>query len=154
MILAALVKRFGPLAAKLAAIACVLLAIAASWFYVKSILAERDDAQDKARTAQETVGRRNATITDLQKKEREHANALAQLEAKRQDIAAQLEQSARDFESLKDEKPDVRAWADTPLPADIVRLYNRPAITGAGDESGAAMRARDPLHAASDGAAH
>jgi LysB family phage lysis regulatory protein len=147
----AIAERLAPLAWKLAAIALVALAIAASWFYVRELRAELVDAQNTAQTAQETVGRRDAVITDMQKKEREHAQALAQLEAKRAGIAAQLAQTERDFETLKNEKPEIRAWADSPLPDDIVRMYDRPARTGAGDESGATVRARDALHDAGDG---
>jgi LysB family phage lysis regulatory protein len=150
----AIAARLAPIALRAAAIALVVLAIAAGWFYVKSLRAELVDAQNTARTAQETVGRRDAAIADLQKKEREHAKALAQLDAKRAGIAAQLAQSERDFETLKNEKPDVRAWADSPLPDDLVRMYDRPAITGAGDESNAPMRARDAVQPAGDGTAH
>lgn len=147
----AIAARLAPIALRAAAIALVVLAIAAGWFYVKSLRAELADAQNTARTAQETVGRRDATIADMQKKEREHAKALAQLDAKRAGIAAQLEQTERDFENLKNEKPEIRAWADSPLPSDIVRMYDRPARTGAGDESVATVRARDALHDAGDG---
>ncbi|MCW9998280.1 Rz-like lysis system protein LysB [Escherichia coli] len=57
------------------------------------------------------------------------------------------------FEELKRENEDLRRWADTPLPADIIRLRERPALTG-----GAAYRqwlsASDAVSAGSDSAAH
>ena len=139
-------------ALRVLAVALVVLAIAAGWFYVKALRAELVDAQNTARTAQETVGRRDATIADMQKKEREHTTALAQLEAKRERIAASLAQTETDFEALKHENEALRAWADSPLPDDVVRLYSRPAITGADDWL--AMRAGHALHAAGDGPAH
>jgi LysB family phage lysis regulatory protein len=150
-ILSMIAGRLAPWAWKLAALAIAVLVIVAGWFYVRELRAELVDAQNTAHTAQETVGRRDAVITDMQKKEREHAQALAQLAAKHAGIAAQLAQTERDFENLKNEKPEIRAWADSPLPDDIVRMYDRPARTGAGDESGATVRARDALHAAGDG---
>ena len=140
------------IALRVLAIALVVLAIAAGWFYVKALRAELVDAQNTARTAQETVGRRDATIADMQKKEREHTTALAQLEAKRDRIAASLAQTETDFEALKHENEALRAWADGALPDDVVRLYSRPAITGADDWL--AMRAGHALHAAGDGPAH
>ena len=140
------------IALRVLAIALVVLAIVAGWFYVKALRAELVDAQNTARTAQETVGRRDATIADMQKKEREHTTALAQLEAKRERIAASLAQTETDFEALKHENEALRAWADSPLPDDVVRLYSRPAITGADDWL--AMRAGHALHAAGDGPAH
>ncbi|ADP02371.1 gp26 [Burkholderia phage KS14] len=144
--------RLAPIALRVAAIALVVLAIAAGWFYVRELRAELAHAQDDAQLAHETVGRRDATIADMQKKEREHAKALAQLEAKHDGIAASLAQSETDFEALKHENEALRAWADGALPDDVVRLYNRPAITGADDYL--AMRARRALHAAGDGPAH
>ncbi|MFP4896814.1 Rz-like lysis system protein LysB [Paraburkholderia sp. EG304] len=141
------------IAVRLGAIALVVLALVAGWFYVKSLRAELAEAQDTARTAQETVGRRDATIADLQHKARDNARDLAQLEAKRQGIAAALSQYETDFEALKHENDTLRAWADGALPDDVVRLYKRPAITGA-DEYLSAMRARRALHAAGDGPAH
>lgn len=140
------------IALRVLAVALVVLAIAAGWFYVKALRAELADAQNTARTAQETVGRRDATIADMQKIEREHATALAQLEAKRERIAASLAQTETDFKALKHENEALRAWADSPLPDDVVRLYSRPAITGADDWL--AMRAGHALHAAGDGPAH
>jgi LysB family phage lysis regulatory protein len=148
----AIAARLAPIALRAAAIALVVLAIAAGWFYVKALRAELVDAQNTARTAQETVGRRDAAIADLQKKEREHAKALAQLDAKRAGIAASLAQSETDFEALKHENDALRAWADGALPDDVVRLYGRPALTGADEYL--AMRARRALHAAGDGTAH
>lgn len=140
------------IALRVLAIALVVLAIVAGRFYVKALRAELVDAQNTARSAQETVGRRDATIADMQKKEREHTTALAQLEAKRERIAASLAQTETDFEALKHENEALRAWADSPLPDDVVRLYSRPAITGADDWL--AMRAGHALHAAGDGPAH
>jgi LysB family phage lysis regulatory protein len=140
------------IALRVLAVALVVLAIAAGWFYVKALRAELADAQNTARTAQETVGRRDATIADMQKIEREHATALAQLEAKRERIAASLAQTETDFKALKHENEALRAWADSPLPDDVVRLYSRPAITGADDWL--AMRAGHALHAGGDGPAH
>ena len=140
------------IALRVLAVALVVLAIAAGWFYVKALRAELVDAQNAARTAQETVGRRDATIADVQNKEREHTTALAQLEAKRDRIAASLAQTETDFEALKHENEALRAWADSPLPDDVVRLYSRPAIAGADDWL--AMRAGHALHAAGDGPAH
>ena len=140
------------IALRVLAVALVVLAIAAGWFYVKALRAELVDAQNTARTAQETVDRLDATIADMQNKEREHTTALAQLEAKRGRIAASLAQTETDFEALKHENEALRAWADSPLPDDVVRLYSRPAITGADDWL--AMRAGHALHAGGDGPAH
>ncbi len=38
---------------------------------------------------------------------------------------------AEQIKRLTNENPDVKKWADTPLPADVIRLQQRPAVTGA-----------------------
>jgi LysB family phage lysis regulatory protein len=138
------------IAARLIAIALAALAAFGAWQYVKALRAELATAQETARTAQETVGRRDAAIVDLQKKQRDNALALAQLERTRQGIAADLAARKSELETLKRESETVRAWADGALPDDVVRLYASPALTGADD---AAMRPGNGLHAAGDGAA-
>ncbi|MFM0181765.1 Rz-like lysis system protein LysB [Paraburkholderia aspalathi] len=138
------------IAVRLIAIALAVLAAFGAWQYGKALRADLATAQLDARNAQETVGRRDATIDDLQKKQRDNALALAQLERTRQGIAADLAARKSELETLKRESETVRAWADGALPDDIVRLYASPALTGAVD---AAMRAGNGLHAAGNGAA-
>ncbi|EBS3897562.1 LysB family phage lysis regulatory protein, partial [Salmonella enterica subsp. enterica serovar Eastbourne] len=43
---------------------------------------------------------------------------------------ALLRSRQRRIEELKRENEDLRRWADTPLPADIIRLRERPALAG------------------------
>ena len=43
---------------------------------------------------------------------------------------ALLRSRQRRIEDLKRENEDLRRWADTPLPADIIRLRERPALAG------------------------
>jgi LysB family phage lysis regulatory protein len=133
------------IAARLVVCLVAALALVAAWFYVQALRGDLAAAQDAAQTAQETVGRRDALIVDLQKKEREHATQLAQLEGKRQAVAATLSARESELETLKRENETVRAWADGALPDDVVRLYASPALTGA-DEYLSHMRAGNALH--------
>ncbi|EFI2976460.1 Rz-like lysis system protein LysB [Escherichia coli] len=77
----------------------------------------------------------------------------ARLYAEAEQTSALLSQRQHRIEELKRENEDLRRWADTPLPADIIRLRKRPAFTG-----GAAYRqwlsASDAVSAGSDSAAH
>lgn len=52
------------------------------------------------------------------------------LYATAEDTRALLHQRQNRIEELKRENEDLRRWADTLLPADVVRLRERPAITG------------------------
>lgn len=150
----ALAVRLAPLALRAGAALLVALAIVAGWFYVSGLRAELAATHDDASRKAATIREREATIAQMQGREREHARALVKLAEKQKGVAAQLAQSAHDFETLKNENPDVRAWADSPLPDDIVRMYDQPAFTGAGYVADAAMRAGDAVRSAGDGAAH
>ncbi len=54
----------------------------------------------------------------------------ARLYAEAEQTSAQLRQRQRRIEELKRENEDLRRWADAPLPADIIRLLERPALAG------------------------
>lgn len=56
---------------------------------------------------------------------------------------------AEQIKRLTNENPDVKKWADTPLPADVIRLQQRPAITGAAGYR-AFLSESDALPAASE----
>ena len=135
-------------------IACLVaaLALVGAWFYVQALRGDLAAAQDTARTAQETVDRRDATIAQLQKTEREHARQLAQLERTRQGVAADLAARETELEALKHESETVRAWADGAIPDDVVRLYTSPALTGTADLL-STMRAGNGMHDAGNVAA-
>lgn len=47
------------------------------------------------------------------------------------EIATDMAGRERQFKRLTDENPEVKRWADAALPADVIRLQQRPAITGA-----------------------
>ncbi len=132
-----------PIVDRLIAIAIAALIGAGGFLYVKALRADLATAENAAHTAQETVGRRDATIVDLQKRQRDAAIALAQLERTRQGIAADLAARKSELETLKRENETVRAWADGALPDDVVRLYASPALTGADN---ATVRSGDRLH--------
>ncbi|MFK4442053.1 LysB family phage lysis regulatory protein [Caballeronia udeis] len=140
------------MAARLVACLVAALALVGAWFYVQALRGDLAAAQDTARTAQETVDRRDATIAQLQKTEREHARQLAQLERTRQGVAADLAARETELEALKHESETVRAWADGAIPDDVVRLYTSPALTGTADLL-STMRAGNGMHDAGNVAA-
>ena len=135
-------------------IACLVaaLALVGAWFYVQALRGDLAAALNASRTAQETVDRRDATIAQLQKTEREHARQLAQLERTRQGVAADLAARETELEALKHESETVRAWADGAIPDDVVRLYTSPALTGTADLL-STVRADNGMHDAGNVAA-
>ncbi|MES0226109.1 Rz-like lysis system protein LysB [Citrobacter braakii] len=54
----------------------------------------------------------------------------ARLYAEAEQTSALLRQRQHRIKELKRENEDLRRWADTPLPADIIRLRERPALAG------------------------
>lgn len=70
---------------------------------------------------------------------------LAALTTQQEGFRAALDAREFEFERLKDEDSEVRSWADTVLPAGVVRLQQRPAITGAAGYD-QYLRTRDALH--------
>lgn len=53
-----------------------------------------------------------------------------QLYAAAEQTSALLRNRQHRIEELKRENEDLRRWADTPLPADVIRLRERPALAG------------------------
>ncbi|MEZ2603442.1 Rz-like lysis system protein LysB [Kluyvera intermedia] len=54
----------------------------------------------------------------------------ARLYAAAEDTTALLRQRQRRIEELKRENKELQRWSDTPLPADVIRLRDRPALAG------------------------
>ena len=54
----------------------------------------------------------------------------ARLYAAAEESTALLRQRQRRIEGLKRENEELRRWSDTPLPADVIRLRERPALAG------------------------
>ncbi len=119
------------------------------------------------REARRDISDRDRDITGLKKS---LANAKSQLAAvdlmaRANDsfqLAYQQEQDAitlaavaraEQIKRLTNENPDVKKWADTPLPADVIRLQKRPAIAGAASYR-AFLSESDALPAASERADH
>jgi len=83
------------------------------------------------------------------------ANDSFQLAYQQEQDAITLAAAARaeQIKRLTNENPDVKKWADTPLPADVIRLQKRPGITGAAGYR-AFLSESDALPAASERADH
>ncbi|MEJ2794377.1 Rz-like lysis system protein LysB [Iodobacter sp. LRB] len=97
--------------------------------------------QDKARQA--------ALLEQLYQVSSDNDSAQADLRSSLESVNTALLKNKRAMEQLKHESKEVRDWADTRLPADVIRLRQRPEIT-----SGAAYRdwlsQRDSLPPASE----
>ena len=78
--------------------------------------------QELAKKNSQLIGLSILTETNRREQTRLYAAA--------EDTRSLLHQRQNRIEELKRENEDLRRWADTLLPADVVRLRERPAITG------------------------
>lgn len=79
-------------------------------------------ADELAKKNSQLIGLFILTETNSQEQTRLYAAA--------EDTRALLHQRLNRIEELKRENEDLQRWADTLLPADVVRLRERPAVTG------------------------
>ncbi|EEW1670100.1 LysB family phage lysis regulatory protein [Escherichia coli] len=115
----------------------------------QTISTQADELQSKS----QALAKSNSQLISLSILTETNNREQARLYAEAEQTSALLSQRQHRIEELKRENEDLRRWADTPLPADIIRLRERPAFTG-----GAAYRqwlsASDAVSAGSDSAAH
>lgn len=79
-------------------------------------------AQELTKKNSQLIGLSILTETNSREQMRLYAAA--------EDTRSLLRQRQNRIEELKRENEDLRRWADTPLPADIIRLRERPALAG------------------------
>ncbi|HHL4079612.1 Rz-like lysis system protein LysB [Burkholderia sola] len=121
------------LAAKFVACVVALIACAAVALYVHGLRADLANAQQQRVDAQQALAARDGVISRLQQDAAGRAQQQARLDRAQTAIASKLDAIRLENRRLTDENAALRAWADTPLPDDVVRLQASPALTGAGD---------------------
>lgn len=96
---------------------------------------------DKARDTIDTQGnalevkvqelaKKNSQLIGLSILTETNSREQMRLYAAAEKTTALLRNRQHRIEELKRENEDLRRWADTPLPADIIRLRERPALAG------------------------
>jgi LysB family phage lysis regulatory protein len=87
-----------------------------------------DKSQQQNRTLTAAVNHRDTVITALQREARQQAQAEQQLRnslSSAQRLALKREQ---DLQRVLNENETLRTWFSQPLPADVIRLHQRPAF--------------------------
>ncbi len=119
-----------------------LLSLAALYWLYSDLL----DTRERAGQLELAVAQSQQSINAIQKTAKQNQAAQAALQQSLSDASTLAAMQSQQLEQLKHDFADVKAWADTPLPAAVIRLRQRPAITGS-----AAYRqwlsTRDPLRA-------
>jgi LysB family phage lysis regulatory protein len=76
------------------------------------------------------LAKKNSQLIGLSILTETNSRAQMRLYAAAEQTTALLRHRQHRIEELKRENEDLRRWADTPLPADIIRLRERPALAG------------------------
>lgn len=82
------------------------------------------------KSSQQALARKNSQLIGLSILTETNSREQTRLYASAEQTSALLRSRQHRIEELKRENEDLRRWADTPLPADIIRLRQRPAIAG------------------------
>ncbi|NIE83942.1 MULTISPECIES: Rz-like lysis system protein LysB [unclassified Burkholderia] len=125
----------------------VLAAGGAGYEYTRLLQERLAGATAAASQARQDADARDAVIARLTSQVREQDAQRAQLERTRGQVDARLASYQQQLRKLIDENQAIRAWADTALPDDVVRLHASPALAGA-DDYAQRLRDGDALHAA------
>lgn len=89
------------------------------------------ETQDEAlETKTQALAKKNSQLIGLSILTETNSREQMRLYAAAEQTTAVLRHRQHRIEELKRENEDLRRWADTPLPADIVRLRARPALAG------------------------
>lgn len=78
----------------------------------------------------QALAEKNSQLIGLSILTETNSRAQMQLYAAAELTTALLRHRQHRIEELKRENEDLRRWTDTPLPADIIRLRERPALAG------------------------
>lgn len=117
---------------------------------VTTLQSDLKAAGDRAKEAERREQLKDTAITTLTTELTAQAEATQQLQGQLDQLATTAATRADTIKRLKRENAELKAWADRPLPAAVVGLLQRPALTGAADYQ-AHLSRPDTLPAAAGG---
>lgn len=100
---------------------------------VSTLQSDLKTANDKAVEAERREKTKDEAIDTLTGELDAQATAAAQLQRQLGDLTITAATRADTIKRLKHENAELKEWADRPLPDPVVRLLQRPALTGAAD---------------------
>lgn len=100
---------------------------------VTTLQSDLKAADDKAKEAAQREQGKDTAINTLNTELDIQATAAATLQRQLGDLTITAATRADTIKRLKRENAELQAWADSPLPDPVVRLLQRPALTGAAD---------------------
>ncbi|AHE50076.1 putative LysB-like protein [Aeromonas hydrophila 4AK4] len=100
---------------------------------VSSLQSDLKAANDKAVEAELREKTKDGAINTLNSELDAQATAAATLQRQLGDLTITAANRADTIKRLKRENAELKEWADRPLPDPVVRLLQRPALTGTAD---------------------
>ncbi|MBS4721172.1 phage lysis regulatory protein LysB [Aeromonas caviae] len=100
---------------------------------VDTLQSDLNAANDKAKEAEQREKLKDAAIDTINGELTAQAEAAAKLQRQLGDLTITAANRADTIKRLKRENAELKEWADRPLPDPVVRLLQRPALTGAAD---------------------
>nr|WP_181919211.1 Rz-like lysis system protein LysB [Alkalilimnicola ehrlichii] len=117
--------------AALALIALLGLALHIQNLRLDTARARQEQAMQQRDTAQAALTKANEILERQQQLAAEHARQRAEQLAEQQRLERELADRTRHIRRLHSENEKLRAWADAVMPEPVIRLRERPALTGA-----------------------
>ena len=100
---------------------------------VTTLQSDLKAADDKAKEAALREQAKDSTINTITIELAAQATAAQQLQGQLDQLATTAATREQTIKRLKRENAELKEWADRPLPDAVVRLLQRPALTGAAD---------------------
>ncbi|MEE9705701.1 Rz-like lysis system protein LysB [Aeromonas veronii] len=100
---------------------------------VTTLQSKLKTADDKVKEAALRERAKDSAINTLTDELAAQATAAQQLQGQLDQLATTAATRADTIKRLKRENAELKEWADRPLPDAVIRLLQRPAITGAAD---------------------
>ena len=100
---------------------------------VTTLQSDLKAASDRAKEAERREQLKDTAITTLTTELTARDEATQQLQGQLDQLATTAATRADTIKRLKHENAELKEWADRPLPAAVVGLLQRPALTGAAD---------------------
>ena len=100
---------------------------------VTTLQSDLKAAGDRAKEAERREQLKDTAITTLTTELTAQAEAAQQLQGQLDQLALTAATRADTIKRLKRENAELKEWADRPLPDPVIRLLQRPALTGAAD---------------------
>ncbi|MBF4113337.1 Rz-like lysis system protein LysB [Enterobacter cloacae] len=111
-------------------LAVVLAALAWQSWRLNNARHTIDTKGEQLATSAQALAKKNSQLICLSILTETNSREQMRLYAAAEQTTVLLRNRQHRIEELKRENEDLRRWADTPLPTDIIRLRERPAIAG------------------------